>query len=286
MTPEQQLDQQRTLARVATARVAQEEAGVRRAESELERTIVRAPYTGSVVARHLHEGAWVGPGPGAVVITLQQVGGFEAHVNVPESSPVPVAIGDAVELVIDGLSGRLASQVRAVNARIDPESRTYSVRIPIPTTSSLLADAAGKTRERSITRSSAPAHAVKSGAFVRAEIRPTPRSGVLVVDRSALLLRDGRSYVFKILRGDMEGSDRANNDRADDDRVNGTLVAQTPVRVGARGTQSVEILDGLSEGDAVVVGTIVERLADGSRVSLERGEADTTESHESTETDA
>ena len=232
VAPEQALEQERTRHQVAMARVAQQNAATLRAESDLARTTVKAPYDGYVVARHLHEGAWVGPGPASIVVTLQQRRGFEANVNVPESAAVPVAVGDPTELLIEGIQERIETTVLAVNARIDAESRTYRVRIPIP-------EGVG---------------AVKAGAFVRAEIRPARRIDGLVVDRTALLLRDGRTYAFRL--------------KEDGSKL---WVEQVAIRVGARGTGLIEVLDGLESGDLVVVGSVTDRLADGTPVQLEAG---------------
>lgn len=233
IAPEQALEQQRTRYQVASARVAQEQAATQRAESNLERTTVRAPYDSYVVARHLHEGAWVGPGPTSVVVTLQQQRGYEAQVNVPESAAVPVLVGDPAELIIEGIDRPIEATVQAVNARIDPESRTYRVRIPIP-------------REL---------EAVKAGAFVRAEIRPSKREQGLVLDRAGLLLRDGRTHAFRVERSPSDGK--------------GATARLVDIRVGARGAGLVQVLDGLEVGDEVIVGPVIDRLADGSSVVVE-----------------
>ena len=58
---------------------------------------------------------------------------------------------------------------------IDPQSRTYEVRVPL--------------------QAAAP---LKAGAFVRAEIDPVPIAHSLLIDREAVLTRDGRNYVFRI----------------------------------------------------------------------------------------
>jgi hypothetical protein len=68
------------------------------------------------------------------------------------------------------------------------------------------------------------------------------------VDRSALLMRDGRSYVF---------------------RVEGNVARRISVRVGALVDERAEILSGVAEGDRVVRGAVVTRLADGDEIRVE-----------------
>jgi membrane fusion protein, multidrug efflux system len=227
VVPQQHLDTQVTHHAVQRARVTQAEARVHRAQQDLDRTTIRAPYDGFVVDRRLHEGAMVTPA--SVVLTLQQAGGYEAILAVPEASRLPVRTGDPVRLVIEGVSGHVPSRVRAVNARIDPESRTYEVRVPIETSGAV----------------------VKAGAFVRGDIDPVPIAESLLIDREAILTRDGRNFVF-----------RASGDRAQ----------QVPIELGAVGARLAEVARGLAEGEQVVLGDVVERLADGApiRVTAQR----------------
>ena len=63
--------------------------------------------------------------------------------------------------------------------------------------------------------------------------------------RQALLLRDGRTYAF---------------------RLSGDRAEQVAIRVGARGVETVEVLAGLESGDRVIVGDAIDRLADGAPV--------------------
>ncbi|HVR29266.1 MAG TPA: efflux RND transporter periplasmic adaptor subunit [Thermoanaerobaculia bacterium] len=223
IVPQQQLDTQVTHHAVQRARVTQAEARVHRAQQDLDRTTVRAPYDGFVVERGRHEGAMLTSS--SVVLTLQQAGGYEAILSVPEAARLPVRPGDPVRLVVEGIPGHIPSRVRAVNARIDAQSRTYEVRVPIE------ADAA----------------VVKAGAFVRGEIDPVPAAEALLIDREAVLVRDGRSYAFRHRDGTAE---------------------QVSIELGAIGARLAEVHRGLDDGDQVVVGDVVERLADGSPIRV------------------
>jgi hypothetical protein len=160
-----------------------------------------------------------------VVLTLQQAGGYEAILAVPEASRLPVRPGDPVRLAVEGVAGPVVSRVRAVNARIDAASRTYEVRVPIE------ADAAS----------------VKAGAFVRGDIDPVPVAEALLLDREAILVRDGRSFAFRHANGTAE---------------------RVGVELGAIGARVAEVHRGLAEGDEVVVGEVVERLQDGSPIEV------------------
>lgn len=176
---QQQYDRMRTQAAVAHAQVQQAEAKLRQVRHDLARTIVRAPYAGSIVERHVHEGTMATVRPNTVVVTLQETGALEAVLDIPESLQVPVRPGDAVRLFVEGLAEPLEGQVRAASDRIDPESRTYRIRVPV----------------------NDPSGTLKAGAFVRADVEPSARADALVIDRSAVHLLDGRAYVVRVTHG-------------------------------------------------------------------------------------
>ncbi len=219
---QQAAEQLRTRAAVGLARVEQAEARQDRAERDLARTLVTAPYAGSVVARLAHEGAVAEAEP---VIVVQESGALEAILAIPEAAGVNVRVGDAVLLYTDAGSAPIESRVHRVSDRIDPETRTYEVRAPVE----------------------APSGTVKAGAWVRAELRPHPGEPGPVLDRAALLLRDGRTTVF---------------------RVDDGVAVQVPVRVGPSDGRRTRVVSGLRAGDLVVRGEVIERLGDGAAVRL------------------
>ncbi|MBM4383727.1 MAG: efflux RND transporter periplasmic adaptor subunit [Deltaproteobacteria bacterium] len=216
----QRADQIRTQAEVAAARVVQGEARVARAERDLARTTVRAPYAGSVVERRAHEGALAGAAP---VLVLQESGALEAILDVPETTPITVRAGHAVRLFAQGVADPIVTEVTRVSERIDPSTRTYEVRC-------LVRDASG---------------AVKAGSYARAEITATRESPQPVAPRSAVVTRDGRSYVLRVERG---------------------VAREVPVRVGIATETRVELLALVAPGDVVVHGEAAQRLSDGTRV--------------------
>jgi RND family efflux transporter MFP subunit len=216
-------DEQKTAAAVATARVAQMEARVERARNDLVRTLVRAPYAGSIVERLAHHGELAGADP---VVVLQETGALVLELDIPESTPAPVREGAPVRIFVQGRSEPLETRVDRVSDRVDAATRTYRVRAPIVD----------------------PEGSVKAGSYARAEVlatRPDPRP---LVDRRALLMRDGRSYLFRVEDG---------------------VARRIPVRVGAVVDERAEILSGVAEGDRVVRGAAVTRLADGDEIRVE-----------------
>lgn len=170
---QQRFDKIRTASEVAAARVRQSRAHLDRAQRDLERTLVKAPYDASIVERRTHEGAM---STGAPVLVVQERGALEFIVDVPEAAAAPVRPGDGVRLFAEGVADAIQTEVERVSARVDPQTRTYEVR--------------GTAAD--------PSGLAKAGSYVRAELlvkRPEPRT---VVHRSSVLTRDGRSYVMRV----------------------------------------------------------------------------------------
>lgn len=173
---QQRYDKIRTEAEVARARVRQGKAGLDRAKRNLDRTLVVAPYEGSVVERRSHEGAM---SSGAAVIVLQERGALEFIIDVPEAAAAPVRPGDPVKLFIEGVADPVESRVARVSARVDPQTRTYEVR--------------GEVID--------PSGLAKAGSYLRAEVQARRPAERPVVHRSSVLTIDGRSYVMRVEEG-------------------------------------------------------------------------------------
>lgn len=218
-------DQQRTAAAMAVAHVAQMEARVERAASDLARTRVAAPYPAAVVERRAHEGEMAGPTP---VIVLQESGALVAVLHIPETAPLAIPAGSPVRLRVEGVEHPLESRVDVVNRRVDPQTRTYEVRADVT-------DPSGR---------------VKAGSYAHAQIDVSSTQPGPVVDRSAVVLRDGASYVF---------------------RVEGDTARRIAVRVGAVNPERAQILAGIEPGDEIVRGDAAGRLVDGETVQRAEG---------------
>jgi RND family efflux transporter MFP subunit len=179
MVSQQEYDRVRTRVTVARARVRQAESQVKRARNDLKRTLVRAPYAGSIVERRAHEGTMATVTPNTTVVVLQETSALEAILDIPEASLSVVRPGDHVQLYVEGVPEAIESTISIVSDRIDLASRTYQVRAPITD----------------------PSRRVKAGAFARGEVTPQTKSSVLLVDRAALTTQDGRTYAFRVADG-------------------------------------------------------------------------------------
>jgi membrane fusion protein (multidrug efflux system) len=113
------------------------------------------------------------------VIVLQESGALEAILNVPESTPVAVRVGDPVRLFVEGRAEPIETAVAQVSERVDPATRTYEVRCAVDD----------------------PTRGVKAGSYARAELEATRDTPLPTVARSSVLTRDGRSFVMRVEEG-------------------------------------------------------------------------------------
>ncbi len=128
---QQELDDALTDVEAWAGRVAQLEADVAQFRDELDRTVVRAPFGGVVVAEHTAVGEWLSAGD--PVVELVDVGDLEVALQVPESFYGGLAADEAVEVSIAAAGGSaITGRVRSVVPKADPQARTFPVKIAIP----------------------------------------------------------------------------------------------------------------------------------------------------------
>jgi RND family efflux transporter MFP subunit len=106
----------------ATAQVSQ-------VEQQLNYTVVRAPFSGVVTARHVEPGETVTPGQ--PLLTLYAPGALRVEVQVPQSDAAAIGAAGAARLVLaDGRSIEAPKVIVFPSA--DPVSHSVSVRVPLP----------------------------------------------------------------------------------------------------------------------------------------------------------
>jgi RND family efflux transporter MFP subunit len=149
-------------------------AAKQRAELDLERTRVRAPFAGVVSQLDLTLGERVSLGD--VICRLVDLGHLEADVSVLESDLKGLSPGRPVLLEIPALEQEIRGVVDVMSPEIDPESRTCRV----------------------LVRFENPDEKIRPGMFVRASIAGDVFPETIMVPREAILTRDGRPLVFKI----------------------------------------------------------------------------------------
>ncbi len=215
----QQIDSLIAAADMAQARVASLKARLEADELRLAYTRISAPDDGVITARDAVEGALAQQG--AELLRLQRGGRLEWRAEVPAADLAQLKAGQAVRLQPSGAAA-VTGKVRTVSPRVDPQTRNGMVYVDLPAGSDL-----------------------RAGLFARGDF-VLGEKPVQTLPQTAVLLRDGFSYVFQI----------------DKDKVR-----QLKVEVGRRQGDRVEIRAGLNNGRPVVASG-VGFLGDGDTVRL------------------
>lgn len=125
--------------------VAVNQAGILEAEIELvraqiARTVIVAPFGGKVGLRMISPGAYVSPS--TLITHLQDIDPVRIEFAVQEKYLGKVDKNTAIRFRIEGSDSLFAGTVYAVDPRIDPSTRTFTVRAGCPNPRSLLAPGA------------------------------------------------------------------------------------------------------------------------------------------------
>jgi membrane fusion protein (multidrug efflux system) len=125
-----QLDNQRAARDAARARVAQ-------VRAQLGERVIRAPFAGVLGIRQVSPGALVTPG--TPVATLDDLSRMYVDFPLPESALSRIAAGQKVAGTVDAWPGRrFEGTVETVDARVDPATRSVTVRAAFPNPERLL----------------------------------------------------------------------------------------------------------------------------------------------------
>jgi len=226
----QQGIQSQTAAETALARLHAAQARLRSAELRRGKADVLAPDDGIIAARTATVGSLTQPGQ--ELFRLIRGGRLEWRAEVTAGELAYFRRGVPARLEAPGGS-RVEGSVRAVAPTVDPQTRNGLVYVDLPP---------------------AAADVLSAGMFVRGQFE-FGRRPALTLPQSAVLLRDGFSFVFRIDAAAAASAEQL------------ATVRQVKVGSGRRQGDRVEISSGLAAGEMVVEsgGAF---LADGDTVRL------------------
>lgn len=236
----QELDERRTGSEsseakvaLAQAQVAQAEAQLAEARRNLEKATIRSPIKGTVSERKVDVGDWVDKGAFLFTIVDNRVLDFTA--NVPATDLTRVAEGQTLFFSVDGLPGRtFQGRIKRVNPTVNATDRSGRIVAEVENTEGLL----------------------KGGLYARGHVLVEERPQVLVLPKAALSGWDLERETARIF---VVGEDN--------------IARLRDVRTGLVGDDLVEIREGISEGDRVVLRGGF-NLREGDRVSTGGKEAE------------
>jgi RND family efflux transporter MFP subunit len=151
-------------------------ASVAAARDALAYAALRAPFAGTVAARHADVGDVVAPG--APLLELEGLGGLEVRATVDADLVSRLRPGMQLEALVDGQPAPLQATVTAVAGAGDPATHRFHVTADLPGASGL-----------------------RSGLFARLVVPTAPAAPRLLVPSSAVFARGGLHGVFAIADG-------------------------------------------------------------------------------------
>jgi membrane fusion protein (multidrug efflux system) len=98
--------------------------------ARLEKTTVRAPFSGVVGLRAVSEGAYVTPQ--SRITTLRRLDPIKVDFAVAEKYATRLQAGQSIAFTVRGVDGVVNGTVYATDAQVDPDTRTLQVRARTP----------------------------------------------------------------------------------------------------------------------------------------------------------
>jgi len=212
----QELEKQQAL---STATLEEREALLRQVEGEIEvirsqidDRVIRAPFDGVLGLRNISVGALVRPGD--PITTMDDLSQIKVDFEAPSVFLSALRPGLEIEGRIRAYPDRVfRGEVRTINARVDPATRTVTVRAILPNEAGLL----------------------RPGLLISIQLAKNPRRALLIPE-GAVIQRGQDSFVYKIIEDDA-----------------GARAVETEIQPGIRIKGKIEVLDGVAAEDRLVI---------------------------------
>jgi membrane fusion protein (multidrug efflux system) len=185
------------------------------AQATLQRLKVLAPFDGTAGLRQINVGDYLKDG--ADMVNVEDIEAVLLDFRLPERFQAKIKPGQKAQVTMDALPGRkFTAVVQAIDPLIDANGRSVGVR--------------GCIDNRQMQ--------LRPGMFARVNAVFGERDDALVIPEEAIVPQGGRATVLRVVPG-------PNKDELISERVT--------VKIGIRQPGRVEIMEGLSMGDSVVV---------------------------------
>lgn len=202
----------------AQASLQQREAGVSRAQRNLERARLKAPFDGIVNVVHVQAGDYVTPNVPAV--ELVGTDRLDLYVEVPAAAAAALKLGERLPVRAEGESRE--AEVVALQTEPDPATHTYALRLRVKGEGWL------------------------PGQLAQTDLTLATVKGALVVPVTAVLQEEDAVYVFVVEQGVLRRTLVTSGPRMNDSQV---------ITTGLQGNETLVARDvaALADGERVIV---------------------------------
>ena len=184
-------------------------------KKQLDKSTIRAPFSGIIDEVIKNQGNVVSPGPGSAIFRIVNLSNMYIEADVPETYITNITKGKDVEIQFPVLSKTIETKVRQTGNFINPSNRTFKVEIGVP------------NQDRSI----------KPNLTVKLKINDYTSPKAILIPQSIISENaEGKQYVYVV-------KNIKNNI--------GTAM-QTVVKTGKTQGDIIEILEGISVGDQLI----------------------------------
>jgi RND family efflux transporter MFP subunit len=111
--------------------------GVAQMKSQLAKTVIRAPFSGTIDEVFVEKGQVVAPSVQGLM-RIVNLGSMYVSTSVPESYIGKLKVGDQVEVFLSSLNKTYKGKVRQVGNFINPNNRSFGVEVGLPNPDNLL----------------------------------------------------------------------------------------------------------------------------------------------------
>lgn len=209
------------------------EAQVQLAEARLARMRIVAPFDGTLGIRTVNLGEYVKDG--ADLVNLEDTSSLYVDFRLPERYQPRVKVGQSVQVRFDALPDeKHQAKVQAVDPLVDANGRALLVRALLP------------------VKAQTP---LRPGMFARVNVVFGADDAALVLPEEAVVPQGGKQVVYRLTK---EGEGDATK----------WISRRVEVTLGTRRAGQVQVLDGLTVGDTVVVAGQQRLQKDGTPVRV------------------
>lgn len=184
-------------------------------KKQLDKSTIRAPFSGIIDEVIKNQGNVVSPGPGSAIFRIVNLSNMYIEADVPETYITNITRGKDVEIQFPVLGKTIETKVRQTGNFINPSNRTFKVEIGVP------------NQDRSI----------KPNLTAKLKINDYTSPKAILIPQSIISENaEGKQYVYVV-------KNIKNNI--------GTAM-QTVVKTGKTQGDVIEILEGISVGDQLI----------------------------------
>jgi membrane fusion protein (multidrug efflux system) len=199
--PDRQREQAHNQLSSAQAQASDARARLANAQKQLEKTVIKAPFSGVVSVRTINAGDFVSPGGATFTVISPSTMRLEA--SVPAEALSAIHLGMPVDFTVNGYGARqFTGRVTSINPVADPATRQVRVMVSIPNKGGTLVSglfAEGRVSAESRTSAVIPATAIDERG-----VRPTVvrlKNGKVEQVEVVLGIRDASTEMVEITSG-------------------------------------------------------------------------------------